>query len=121
MMKQEFEKLAGREVTVKQYKAIEKLYMESSLDKQAFVKSIRGMLKTIPEPVKEKKIIMIGVRDKSGSYLTPNGCWHYTKLAELINVNIKTGKIEVREISNSYDLRYADETYVRDFEVEFVA
>ena len=50
MMKSEFESLAGRNVTDEQYKAIETLYMSSNLEKAEFVKSIRTMLKSIPQP-----------------------------------------------------------------------
>lgn len=121
MMKSEFEKLAGRQVTAEQYEAIEKLYMESTLCQSDFVKSIKPMLKSIPMPESRKKIIMIGVTDRSGCRMTPNGCWYHTKLAELVDVNIATGKMQVREIPNSYDLRYADETYIWDIMVEFVA
>lgn len=74
MMKNEFEALAKREVTDEQFEAIEKLYMSSTLDKQDFVKSIRPMLKTIPEPEKEKNIKKMCVRDRSGFRKTPNGC-----------------------------------------------
>lgn len=41
MMKHEFEAVAKRTVTDEQYKAIEALYMESTLDKYEFVKSIK--------------------------------------------------------------------------------
>ena len=54
MMKSEFESLAGRNVTDEQYKAIETLYMSSNLEKAEFVKSIRTMLKSIPQPEKKK-------------------------------------------------------------------
>lgn len=56
MMKSEFESLAGRNVTDEQYKAIETLYMSSNLEKAEFVKSIRTMLKSIPQPEKKKDI-----------------------------------------------------------------
>lgn len=121
MMKSEFEKLAKREVTTEQFEAIEKLYMASTLCKADFVKSIKPMLKSIPTPETKKKIIQVGVTDNSGCYTTPNGCYHHTELAELVDVSIATGKMQVRKIPNSYDLRYADGTYVRDCMVEFVA
>ena len=56
MMKSEFENLAGREVTNEQYRAIETLYMSSNLEKAEFVKSIRTMLKSIPQPERKKDI-----------------------------------------------------------------
>ncbi|MDR3878391.1 MAG: hypothetical protein Q3X67_01125 [Blautia sp.] len=66
MMKSEFENLAGREVTNEQYRAIETLYMSSNLEKAEFVKSIRTMLKSIPQPERKKDIKRMVVRDRSG-------------------------------------------------------
>lgn len=77
MMKSEFESLAGREVTDEQYKAIETLYMSSNLEKAEFVKSIRTMLKSIPQPEKKKDIKRMVVRDRSGYRKTPNGCYYH--------------------------------------------
>ena len=54
MMKSEFENLAGREVTDEQYRAIETLYMSSNLEKTEFVKSMKPILKNIPQPEKKK-------------------------------------------------------------------
>lgn len=73
MMKSEFENLAGREVTNEQYRAIETLYMSSNLEKAEFVKSIRTMLKSIPQPERKKDIKRMVVRDRSGYRKTPNG------------------------------------------------
>ena len=75
MMKSEFENLAGRAVTNEQYRAIETLYMSSNLEKAEFVKSIRTMLKSIPQPERKKDIKRMVVRDKSGYRKTPNGCY----------------------------------------------
>lgn len=66
MMKSEFENLAGRAVTDEQYRAIEILYMSSNLEKAEFVKSMRPMLKNIPQPEKKKDIKRMVVRDRSG-------------------------------------------------------
>ncbi|RHU91323.1 hypothetical protein DXC11_11975 [Firmicutes bacterium OM08-11AC] len=77
MMKSEFESLAGRNVTDEQYKAIETLYMSSNLEKAEFVKSIRTMLKSIPQPEKKKDIKRMVVRDRSGYRKTPNGCYYH--------------------------------------------
>ena len=105
MMKHEFEEIAKRTVTDDQYKMIESLYMESSLDKYEFVKSIKGMLKSISEDTKEEKVI-IGVRQM------PNGTW-MTYEAQLINIDINRGKYEVKRLSNNrcwaetnYDIHY---------------
>lgn len=80
MMKSEFESLAGRNVTDEQYKAIETLYMSSNLEKAEFVKSIRTMLKSIPQPEKKKDIKRMAVRDRSGYRKTPNGCYYHVTL-----------------------------------------
>lgn len=77
MMKSEFENLAGRAVTDEQYRAIEILYMSSNLEKAEFVKSMRPMLKNIPQPEKKKDIKRMVVRDHSGFRKTPNGCYYH--------------------------------------------
>lgn len=74
MMKSEFENLAGREVTDEQYRAIETLYMSSNLEKTEFVKSMKPILKNIPQPERKKDIKRMVVRDRSGYRKTPNGC-----------------------------------------------
>lgn len=104
MMKYEFEELAGRTVTNEQYKMIEALYMESSMTKQEFVKSIKGMLKGIPEQ-HNYSVMTMGVHNAYGDILTPNGAYYMTVQVELINVNIKTGKKLVRVIPNSFAMR----------------
>lgn len=78
MMKSEFENLAGREVTDEQYRAIETLYMSSNLEKTEFVKSMKPILKNIPQPEKKKDIKRMVVRDRSGYRKTPNGCYYHT-------------------------------------------
>lgn len=105
MMKHEFEKIAKRTVTDDEYKSIEILYMNSNLDKYEFVKSIKGMLKSIPEENKED-IVVIGVRQ------LPNGTW-ITYPAEVVDINISTGKYEVKRLSSNrcwaetgYDIHY---------------
>ena len=80
MMKSEFENLAGREVTDEQYRAIETLYMSSNLEKTEFVKSMKPILKNIPQPEKKKDIKRMVVRDRSGYRKTPNGCYYHEKM-----------------------------------------
>ena len=91
MMKSEFENLAGRAVTDEQYRAIEILYMSSNLEKAEFVKSMRPMLKNIPQPEKKKDIKRMVVRDRSGFRKTPNGCYYHIEYVELVDIDIKTG------------------------------
>lgn len=100
MMKHEFEAFAKREVTAEQFEAIEKLYMSSTLNQRDFVKSIRPMLKTIPEPEKEKNIKKMCIRDRSGFMKTPNGCWYHIEYVELVDVDIKTGKFIVKALED---------------------
>ena len=78
MMKSEFENLAGREVTNEQYRAIETLYMSSNLEKAEFVKSIRTMLKSIPQPERKKDIKRMVVRDHSGEWLSHENGHEFT-------------------------------------------
>ena len=100
MMKHEFEAIAKKEVTNEQFEAIEKLYMNSTLNKQDFVKRIRPMLKTIPEPEKEKNIKKMCVRDRSGCRKTPNGCYYHIEYVELVDVDIKTRKFIVKALED---------------------
>ena len=67
--------------------------MNSNLDKYEFTKSIKKMLDTMPEERATKKII-VGVK------AMPNGTWMVYE-AEIINVNIKTGKIEVKRLTQN--------------------
>lgn len=83
MMKHEFERMAGREVTTEQYDAFETLYMNSNLNQQDFVKSIKQILKAIPQPKKEKNIKRMCVRDRSGYRKTPNGCYYHIEFASI--------------------------------------
>lgn len=90
MMKQEFEKLAGYEVSAEDYNnIIEPMYSATNLSKQDFVKTINRKAFEVKH---EFPIVIVGVK------VLPNGTW-MTYQAELRNVNIKTGKIEVKRIS----------------------
>ena len=88
MMNSEFENLAGREVTDEQYRAIETLYMSSNLEKTEFVKSMKPILKNIPQPEKKKDIKRMVVRDRSGYRKTPNGCYYHIEYVELVDIEI---------------------------------
>ena len=120
MMKHEFEAIAKREVTDEQYTAIEALYMASDLNKYDFVKSIKGLLKSIPEPDKEKTILTISCTDNSGYEYTPNGCYIHIIKAELVDIDIKKGKYLLREIPNSYALGYSVDLHHYDSRIEWV-
>ena len=98
MLKSEFESLEGRAVTNEQYRAIEILYMSSNLEKAEFVKSMRPMLKNIPQPEKKKDIKRMVVRDHSGFRKTPNGCYYHIEYVELVDIDIKTGKYIIKPL-----------------------
>lgn len=100
MMKAEFENLAGRTVTEKQYRAIELLYMSTNLEKTEFVKSIKPLLKSIPQQGKVKDIKRMAVRDNSGFRKTPNGCYYHIEYVELVDVDIKTGKYIIKQLES---------------------
>ena len=110
MMKQEFEALAGYEVSTEDYNnIIEPMYMATNLTKAEFVKTIN---RKAFEKKHEYPRITVGVK------AMPNGTW-MTYEAELLNVNIKTGKVEVRRLSENrcnaeiyYDFFYAGVTEV---------
>lgn len=90
MMHHEFEQLAGYEVSADDYKnIIEPMYMATNLSKRDFIKSIN---KKAFEIKHKRPIITVGVK------AMPNGTWMVYE-AELINVNIKTGKFEVKRLS----------------------
>lgn len=103
MMKSEFEALAKRTVTQEQFDAINTLYMSSTMNKQEFVRSIKGLLKSIPDE-HQKVIVLVTCTDHSGYEKTPNGCWYHYTLAELVNVDIATGKIYIRRIPGTHNL-----------------
>ena len=100
MMKSEFENLAGRAVTNEQYRAVEILYMSSNLKKEEFVKSMKAMLKSIPQPEKKKDIKRMVVRDHSGYRKTPNGCYYHIEYVELVDIDIKTGKYIIKPLED---------------------
>lgn len=104
MLKEEFESIAKRTVTADQYKAIEALYLDSNMDKYAFVKSIKGMLKSIPEQHNHPKLVM-AYHNTYGDMRTPNRCYYLTVMVELVDVNIRSGKRTVKVIPNSFECR----------------
>lgn len=92
MTKHEFETLAGYEVSTESYnEIIEPMYMATNLTKQEFVKTINRKAFEIKH---EYPRVIVGVK------VMPNGTW-MTYEAELLNVNIKTGKVEVRRITEN--------------------
>lgn len=116
MMKQEFEKMTGRNFTNEQYNAIEILYMSTNLNKADFVKSIKPILKAIPQPEREKDIKRMRVRDRSGYRKTPNGCYYHIVYVELVDIDITTRKYVIDSLrekdferlqNEGHDLNYS--------------
>ena len=100
MMKSEFENLAGREVTDEQYRAIETLYMSSNLEKTEFVKSMKPILKNIPQPEKKKDIKRMVVRDRSGYRKTPNGCYYHIETSTSKRENTSSSHLRKKILRN---------------------
>ena len=119
MMKSEFENLAGRAVTDEQYRAIEILYMSSNLEKAEFVKSMRPMLKNIPQPEKKKDIKRMVVRDRSGFRKTPNGCYYHIEYVELVDIDIKTGKYIIKPLEEKEFEQLAKDGHNLDLDTWF--
>ena len=94
MTRAEFERLAGYETSEEIYNAIiEPMYMRTDWDKATFVKKIKPMREAL-EVRHERPHIIVGAQTM------PNGSL-MTYEAEVINVNIATGKTEVRRVSNN--------------------
>ena len=94
MTRQEFENLAGYETSAEIYNTIiEPTYMRTNWDKATFVKKIKPMREALEER-HDRPHIIVGVKH------LPNGTL-MTYEAELINVNIKSGKMEVRRLGNN--------------------
>lgn len=94
MLKSEFEQMIGRTVTNNAYDAIEKLYMASTLNKNEFIKNIKGIIKTIPTQEQEN-IVTIAVSKM------PNGTWA-TYQAKVVDIDIATGKVLVKRLSDTH-------------------
>lgn len=112
MMKCEFERIAGYEVSDKTYnEIIEPMYLATELSKRDFVKLLnRKALET--KKVRKPNIKCMLVRDRSGYTKTPNGCYYHIQYVDMVDVDIKTGKIVIaplddetlREIGRTHDL-----------------
>ena len=121
MMREEFERLAGYEVSLEDYEnIIEPMYMATEMSKQDFVKCINR--KRFEVKAEKKQIIKVmAIRDNSGYWTTPNGCYIHTVKVEVVDVSIKTGKIKVKVIPNSYELGYSSDFREDEVDVEVIA
>lgn len=108
MMKVEFERLAGIEVTNETYETIiEPMYMATNLSKADFIKTLN--LKQLAKKKEHNPILKrMGVRDKSWSKVTPNGCYYWIEWVELVKVDIKTGKFTVKPITDEQAMELAE-------------
>ena len=92
MMWEEFERIAGYEVTQEDYtQKIEPMYMATDMSKQDFVKTLNK--KTFAKK-REPNKITVGVK------VMPNGTWMVYE-ADMIDVNIKTGKVKVKRLGQN--------------------
>lgn len=109
MMKVEFERLAGIEVTSETYETIiEPMYMATNLSKADFIKTLN--LKQLAKKKEHNPILKrMGTRDNSGHCFTPNGCYLWFDWVELVDVNIKTGKFVVKPITKEQAKKLAQE------------
>lgn len=99
MMKQEFEKLANIEVTEETYTTvIEPMYSATNLSKQDFIKTLN--LKFFKKnTIKQIIVKSISITDRSGCRKTPNGCYYHVEYVELVDIDIASGKVLVRKLS----------------------
>lgn len=117
MMWHEFEKLAGYEVSQEDYEnVIEPMYLATKLNKQDFIKTLNR--KTFEKKHERRpNIKVMCVRDRSGYRMTPNGCYYNIQYVDMVDVDIRTGKIivaplsedvlaELRDQGKSLDLGY---------------
>lgn len=100
MMQQEFERLAGYEVSDETYnKIIEPMYLATNLSKTEFVKILNRKSLELKKEYKPtiKKML---VRDRSGYRKTPNGCYYHIEYVDMVGADIRTGKITVKPLSD---------------------
>lgn len=119
MMKEEFEKLAGYEVTMDNYlKIIEPMYLATDLSKHEFVKMLNPKALAAPK-VKTKNIKKMRVRNRSGQSTTPNGCYYYIQYVELVDIDIRTGKFIVKPLTDEELCKISSEGYDLNYNYEF--
>lgn len=101
MMKHELEAIAKVEVTDEMYKTLEKMYEATELSKSEFISLLN--LKAIAKP-KEIEIVTVEVkRFDNGTIL------HFE--AELLDIDIATGKPVVRRLSENRAWAHTSATY----------
>lgn len=87
MLKEEFEKLTGKQVTWETYRKWNDLYMESDLDKFQFCKSVKKCVKERPK----NPCYLVGL-----DYMICGDLYN-VHVYEIIETNIKTGITTVKK------------------------
>lgn len=104
MMHEEFERITGLEISYKDYsEIIEPMYTALPMDKFQFCEMIKPsakvMAKRYAEEIKAKTTkaqrLVFVVTDG----MTPNGCYHIGYYAKVTGVDVKTGKIKLRNLT----------------------
>lgn len=101
MLHFEFCKIAKCEISYEAYKqGFEPLYMTMDIDKYAFVKMMSSAIKTVAkreaeQERKNQKLIFVSDGTK-----TPNGCYYLGEFVKMVDVDIPTGKVIVRELTD---------------------
>lgn len=99
MMQHEFEALAGYEVTAEAYdNIIEPMYMATNMSKQEFIKTLNRKAFEY-KPVRKLNVKKMLVCDRAGFRKTPNGCYYHIQYVDMVDVDIRTGKIMIAELS----------------------
>lgn len=109
MTKQEFEALAKYEVSEQVFEAINTLYMNCELDKFQFVKQYGKQFKDF-QTKKQEKLYKVMVSK------TPNGCYYIVRYARLNSIDIATGYIFVKYISEEERVEKGLDIYSYDFD-----
>lgn len=91
MLKYEFENISGIEVTDKDYELIEKMYNATDLDKRDFIKLLN--LKAFKKPEPKREVIRVGKERICDNRFIIG------YLAEVIDIDIRTGKTVVKRVS----------------------
>lgn len=102
MMKQEFERIAGYEVSTDDYNnIIEPMYLATDLSKQDFVKTINRKRFAVKKESRPAIIKRMGIMNNYGYDRTPNGCWRFIQYVAIEDIDIKTGRYVVRELTDA--------------------
>ena len=123
MLYQEFIDLCGYDVSYEDYTSvIEPMYMvvPDSVSKKDFI----SMLNKKHFEVKNKSpqlIKVMSIKDNSGFWKTPNGCYYHLVNVEVVDINIKTGIITVKVIDDSYHLGYSYDITEDDNNIKVIA